>query len=273
MLAGFDKEYCDAKARDASTTNANRLTKDKGVGYDKGMYGGMGLMFGARGNRGRTDPGRDAGRQRAQDAEKQKDKFYQYLYSFLAALCPSPDRDRPDTSRFDVDPPKAVVSMLVNSKVLDKAVELLRNDSLDDASKRKDLYMAFFGFLRNVGVHEASKQAVIFSERVVLRENVNLLSLSFGGLLLTNASPTASSLAENLRRFNIQSQVMLSGAQRARHDFQDQQGTDLLWLCWEISDLSAYLKIGEGGASRVDHGIVEVPDDQIWPTYRFARNG
>jgi hypothetical protein len=186
-------------------------------------------------------------------------------------LCPSPDHDKQDSSRFDVYPPKAVVSMPVNSKVLDKAVELLKDDSLDDASKRKDLYMAFFGFLRNVGVHEVSKQAVMFSERVVWPDNVNLLSLSFNGLPPNAASHMASSLAENLRNLNVQSEVMLSGAQRARQEFQDQQGTDLLWLCREMWDLSAYLNIGDGGAVAVGHGIVEVPDDQVWPTYHFAR--
>jgi hypothetical protein len=167
-LAGFDREYCEAKARDASTTNANRTTRDKGVGCDKS--GRMGTMSGARGYGGNNDlvtQGRDAGRQRALDAEKQADKFSQCLYGFLAVLCPSPDHDKPETARFDVDPPQAVVSMLVNSKVLARAAELLRNDSLDDASKRKDLCMAFFGFVRNVGVHEGSKQAVLFGERVV----------------------------------------------------------------------------------------------------------
>ena len=46
---------------------------------------------------------------------------------------------------------------------------------------------------------------------------------------------------------------------------------DLLWLCREISDLSQYLEIGEGNAELVDRGIVEVPDDQIWPCFHFAR--
>lgn len=63
---------------------------------------------------------------------------------------------------------------------------------------------------------------------------------------------------------------MLKGAMASRAEFADQQGTDLLWLCRMISDLSSHLKIGDGARGVTTHGIVEVPDEQIWPTYAFA---
>lgn len=263
MLCGFDREYCQAKRSDATTKTKINRTVERGTGYDQ-SHMSMPEMFGSREFGGR-------GRHRALDTERQKDRFYENLFAFLAVLCPSPDHNKLDTTRFDVDPPKAVLSMLINSKVLDKAAELLRNDSLDDATKRKNLYMAFFGFLRNVGVHKLSKQAVMFNERIVFPDNINLLTLSFKGLTENLSGQNASALAGNLRNLNIQSQVMLNGAQRSRNEFQDEQSTDLLWLCREISDLSQYLEIGEGNAGPVDHGIVEVPDDQIWPYFHFAR--
>ena len=263
MLCGFDREYCQAKRSDAITkTNINR-TVDKGTGFARGH------MSTTEKRSSREFAGQD--RHRALDAERQKDRFYENLFAFLAVLYPSPDQNNPNTTRFDVDPPKAVLSMLVNSKVLDKAAELLRNDSLDNVTKRKNLYMAFFGFLRNVGVHELSKKAVMFNERVVLPDTINLLTLSFQGLPGNVSGEKVSALANNLRNLNIQSQVMLSGAQRSRHEFQDEQSTDLLWLCREISDLSQYLQIGDGHAGPIDHGIIEVPDDQIWPIFHFAR--
>ena len=263
MLCGFDREYCQAKRSDATTKTKINRTVDRGTGYDQSHLS-MPEMFGSREFGGR-------GRHRALDTERQKDRFYENLFAFLAVLCPSPDHNKLDTTRFDVDPPKAVLSMLINSKVLDKAAELLRNDSLDDATKRKNLYMAFFGFLRNVGVHKLSKQAVMFNERIVFPDNINLLTLSFKGLTENLSGQNDSALAGNLRNLNIQSQVMLNGAQRSRNEFQDEQSMDLLWLCREISDLSQYLEIGEGNAGPVDHCIVEVPDDQIWPCFHFAR--
>ncbi|KAL1796375.1 hypothetical protein ACET3X_004915 [Alternaria dauci] len=272
MLCGFDREYCQAKKTDATTKSKTSKTVGKGTGYDQSNLS-IAAMYKIKdyGGTDRAGADRDADKHRALDAEKQKDKFYENLFAFLAVLFPSPDHNKSNITRFDVDPPKAVLSMLINSKVLDKAAELLRNDSLDNATKRKNLYMAFFGFLRNVGVHELSKQAVMFDERVVLPDTINLLTLSFQGLPGKVSGQKGSALAENLRNLNIQSQVMLNGAQRSRHEFQDEQSTDLLWLCREISDLSQYLQIGDGGAGPKDHGIIEVPDDQIWPIFCFAR--
>jgi hypothetical protein len=85
----------------------------------------------------------------AETTERKTDRFDQMIFSFLAVLYPSPGNDQNDRtplSRFDVDPPKAVISMLAHSKVLDKAAELLRNDSLENATQRKDMYMAFILF-------------------------------------------------------------------------------------------------------------------------------
>ncbi|KAG9189669.1 baculoviral IAP repeat-containing protein 6 (apollon) [Alternaria panax] len=254
------------------TKNKTSRNVDRGTGYDQSRLD-MTAMFGGREFVGvdRAGMGRDTDRRRALDAERHKDKFYENLFAFLSVLCPSPDHNKPETMRFDVDPPKAVLSMLINSKALDKAAELLRNDSLDNTTKRKNLYMAFFDFLRNIGVHSLSKQAVMFNERIVMPDTINLLTLSFQGLPGNVFSQKASALAKNLRNLNIQSQVMLNGAQKSRHEFQDEQSMDLLWLCREISDLARYLQIGDGDAGPIDHGIVEVPDDQIWPTFHFAR--
>ncbi|KAF1941576.1 hypothetical protein EJ02DRAFT_202065 [Clathrospora elynae] len=76
----------------------------------------------------------------------------------------------------------------------------------------------------------------------------------------------------------MQSDMMMQNAQRLKPEFDDQRGQDLLWLCREISDLSTYLRIKQwwaqthaGCAAQVaDHGIVEVQDKEIWPTYMLA---
>jgi hypothetical protein len=221
----------------------------------------------------------DARKTAAETTDRQTDRFDQMIFSFLAVLCPSPGNDKNDTtslSRFDVDPPKAVISMLVHSKILDTAAELLRNDSLENATQRKNMYMAFIGFLKRVGVHPISKQEAMYSERVVLPDTTNLLTMSFGDPV-SRCGGTASSLAECLRKLNIQSDLMMRNALRLRKEFSDKQGEDMLWLCREISDLSAYLKIEEWwnqargcNVPMLDHGIVEVPDKEIWSTHMLA---
>jgi baculoviral IAP repeat-containing protein 6 len=268
MLCGFDQKYCETKSNEASVKNNRRsVTAGSGVGYAGGMsrepvrFG----LFQA------VDPKKNA----AETAEKKMDQFDKLILSFLAVLCPSPGNDQNDTApltSFDVQPPRAFVSMLVNSKILAKAAELLRNDSLENATQRRDLYMALIDFLKRVAVHEVSKKDVMYSERICQPNTVDLLYISFGGSNSTTAvSSTSSSLAECLRKLNIQSDMMMQNAQRLRHEFKDQRGQDMLWLCREISDLSSYLRIEQwwtqnncaDTAQVPDHGIIEVPDNEI----------
>lgn len=234
MLCGFDQVYCDRKLREASTSGqtASKFAKN-GVGYTVGFGGGM---YGLHGRQRGGSAGQDAQKEQAESAERMSDHFDEAVFSSLAVLCPSPHHDR-DKSSFDVHPPRAVTSMLVHSKILDKPAELLRNDSRDNATQRKDLYMALIGFLKRVGVHEISKIDVIFKERIVLPKNDNLLTLSFKGPP-PRTTETASSLSDGLRRLIIQSDTMMRGALNNRQEFQDKRGQDMLWLCREISGLS-----------------------------------
>lgn len=112
----------------------------------------------------------------------------------------------------------------------------------------------------------------MYGERIVWPDSVNLMTLSFKGPG-TIQSQSGSSLAASLRNLNTQSEVMLKGALSSKQDFADKQGTDLLWLCRMISDLSSHLRIGTAPTERglATHGIIEVPDNYIWPTYAFTR--
>jgi hypothetical protein len=205
-----------------------------------------------------------------EDIEKRADLFNRIVFSILKVLFPCPD-NKPTNTSFDNDPPGAFVSILINSKTLDKAAELLRNDSLDNATKRKDLYKALICFLRVTGTHEATKDKAVYSERTVWPGNINLLTLSFHGSGSIQ-SEAGSSLAAGLRNLNIQREVMLKSALGARKEFTDQQGKDILWLCRMISDLCSHLGIKGDDAQRglTTHGIVEVPDDEIWQCYFFS---
>jgi hypothetical protein len=281
MLCGFDQEHCRVRKSEAERSSGNRtVAAGSGVGYGGGRMGtGLGdPPYGRLGRFGRSqhEP-EDAKKLAAESAEKGSDRFDGMILAFLAVLWPSPGNNQDDTEPlgwFDLDPPRAVTSMLVNSKILAKAAELLRNDSLDNATQRTDLYMALISFLKRVGVHEVSKQEAMYDERIVLPDTVNLLTLSFGGEC--SRSSTASSLAECLHKLNIQCDMMMRNAQRLRSEFKDQRGYDMLCLCREISDLSSYLRIEQWWSSKhsespADCSIVEVPDQDIWNRYMLAR--
>ncbi|KAF1841701.1 uncharacterized protein K460DRAFT_369710 [Cucurbitaria berberidis CBS 394.84] len=165
--------------------------------------------------------------------------------------------------------------MLVDSKILNFCVELLRNDSLDDATKRKSLYHALLSFLQAIGMHVMANRT-LFSERSVQPDAVNLLTLSFRGSR-TRSKETASSVADSLRNLNTQSVLVLQSAKTNEKDFHSVDGQDMLLLCREISELSQYiLAYTEAGsnqnvkATMVDLAINDVPDEQILTTHAYA---
>lgn len=278
MLCGFDQQYSDSKRREAAKSGAGRRTTQQGTGTGYSRQGGFDYDehpffdtgFGRCGMFGRSmQTNIDPGRTKAQGAEKVADDFSRLVLSFLAVLLPSPDSN----TNFDVNPPEAVTSMLLESKVLNQAAELLRNDSLDNASKRKSLYDALLGLLRNIGTHKITSRKAMFSERLVRPDAVNLFTLSFqGGFSGTKQEP-ASPLADLLRNLNIQSNMMMKGAWKNRKEFDNQEGRDMLWLCRKISDLSEYL-LGKDQAKTETAGssVVEVPDDDICPTYHYTKD-
>jgi hypothetical protein len=262
ILCGFDQQYSAAKLKEASTTSTTDKYEKKrgGVGYaESGGYGGdYGKSYEA-----------DAGKAKAVSAEKAADSFDGSMFAFLATLLPSPDNN----TNFDISPPEAVTSMLLGSKILNKAAELLRNDSLDNASKRRNLYDALVGFLRTIGTHEVTSKETMFSEREVMPDSVNLLTLSFEGKPRGMRKDTASSLADFLRNLNIQSNIMMKGALENKKEFDNQDGRDLLWLCRKISDLSSYLLGKDQNPVPVDDcGIAEVPEDKIYSTYYYYKD-
>ncbi|KAF2643386.1 hypothetical protein P280DRAFT_539388 [Massarina eburnea CBS 473.64] len=255
ILCGFDQQYSAEKHKEVSTKSTTYRTKGSGTGY-----GGIGNFgFDSYNNNKQAE---------AHSAEKKADAFDATMLEFLTKLLPSPD----ENTSFDVNPPEAVVSMLSSSKILNKAAELLRNDSLDDASKRKGLYDALLGFLRTIGTHKVIKRAM-FSERETFPDAVNLFTLSFNGTPQDARKGSGPSLADLLRNLNLQSNVMMKGAQNNKKEFNDQDGKDLLWLCRKISDLSSYL-LGknQNPALPKDCGIIEVADENIYPTYYYYRN-
>lgn len=265
LLCVFDGREAAERWRDrvreaGKSSKGRRIARGSGVGYsEEDVFADFEMM--------NIHAGRvfDAGKSKAENKEAERDGFCKMAFSLLASLLPSPDGGE----AFDSNPPLAVTSLLLHSRVLGKAAELLRNDSLDDATKRKGVYQALMGFLRTIGTHKAMSRATVFEERRVMGED--LLTLSFGGGK-GGKMEVASSLAEGLRKLNVQSEVMLKGALGNKQEFRDQRGTDMLWLCRQISDLSTYL-LGKEAAKEpsTEFGVMAVPESQILPTYYYAR--
>jgi baculoviral IAP repeat-containing protein 6 len=80
----------------------------------------------------------------------------------IRILLPNPDRD--DAAGYDFLPHSALAPLLLTSTVTEVLAELLRDDSIETASQRSDLYWAALDVLANLSTCEATL-AVLVKER------------------------------------------------------------------------------------------------------------
>jgi hypothetical protein len=212
----------------------------------------------------------------------------------LAALLPKLEGSMP----FDQCPPTILISMIQRSAILEKTAELLRNESLDDLTKRSALYQRMFDFMQILASHPATAVAV-FQSRIVYPPNFGLLSVSFGERKndFTGKGSykveTAQPLASVIQNLQITSRKMLKQSKSRLDEFQSTEGGNLLALCTRICELSDFLQVnclpqpkpetskGKGKAPMKqeesmeqwhrEHCVDEVPDETLQQNFYFSR--
>ena len=89
--------------------------------------------FGAKGDKSKSPTSSaKSDKYKGWNGELAEDDFNTMILQFLKGLLPSLDRG----ASFDVNPPNAMSDLLLSSKIFSYCAELLRNDSLEDATKR-----------------------------------------------------------------------------------------------------------------------------------------
>jgi hypothetical protein len=141
---------------------------------------------------------------KALDKQNAEDRFYRLYLLLVEGLLPSFERN----SIFDLDPPGALAEMLAESKIMNYCTELLRNDSLQDATNRKNLYQALVSFLRTLGEHYYTASGAIYNERSLRDNKFNLLVLSFHEFPGVSNKKTTS-IMDSLSNLNTQSELVL----------------------------------------------------------------
>jgi ubiquitin-protein ligase len=207
---------------------------------------------------------------KAKSAQKSEDVFGRLVLGFLAGLLPSLDRE----TCFDIAPPAAVFEMLMDSKILVYCAELLRNDSLEDVVKRKDLFQTLFQFLTIVGSHSATSQVLVIP-RPVRPDSIDLLTLSF--CVPPPHKDTTQSLTECLRNLATQSTLVLQSVKNNEDDFQTEEGQEMLCICRQISGLAQHIQsnitmeAGDAKTTRAtDLVISDVEDKLLLSTHYHA---
>lgn len=240
---------------------------------EDGFEGSWGPGYTLSGHRFAANATNIDGKAKALSAQDAADKFNTLILECLEGLFPSFERE----STFDFDPPEAVVDMLVQSKVLSYCAELLRNDSLEDARLRNNVYHALLGFLRTLGAHHVTASRAIYGERALGPDKMNLLVRSFQ-ITTEEAKEKGCSLFDALESLNTQSALVLKQARSNEKEFQSQGGQDLLLVCRGVSDLYKYLEANADASKDTKSAtsqtkvpaLADLPDDQVLAAHSYA---
>jgi ubiquitin-protein ligase len=261
--------------KDQTAQTPKASSSSNGIGYGGDHYGVPNL------------PGRRRGKLKALIKfvdEDPSDVPVAIHLAVLAKLLPSMDAD----TSFDQQPPIEIVEMLRRSTILNQLAALLRNDSIQIISKRKNVYDSVFAVIRALISHYSLAQ-IVFEERLDYQEAETLLPMTFTAPTHTNNEELAREklqpLARMIQVLGIQADAYLkqNNAVQLHSDDSYDVDTVALALCPEIADLAGFLKANsqlftaiepeDREAQMVDwhkaHCVEDVPDETILDSHYF----
>lgn len=170
------------------------------------------------------------------------DELTMTVMAVLAAILPTPWGTTP--SLFDYQPHAVLRSMFLRSSLLDKVAELLRNDSLEDATSRYALYDGLFNFIRVLAQGSYLTAGVLHEERLVNKAGHDLCKVSYNlrTLLKVDHTDTAAPVAHVIRNLTSQSNMMMRNCAANPHLFDSEDGQQLLRLCTNIVNCAEILQ-------------------------------
>lgn len=289
LLCGYDRRRTVKQKRDnyfkSPIKPAGSAAKGAGVGFDSDYpsYSSLkskAVKFGKYG----TLPGTsvDPNSHVPSPGEAAEDEITGRLMTCLHALLPSLVAE--EVSEFDIEPPNVLGALLMQSNILSKIAELLRNDSLEDATKRMGLYNATLNVVSKLGSHYATANATIHRARQEQDGGPDILSISFASSTDRECKfEETQSLASCLRNFDKQSKNMLANSRAHPQAFAAADSKKMLCLCQKVSDLADFLlanatpapQQGEAASAKDDWqsdlALLGLPDGDILSRQSYAR--
>ncbi|KAK1815864.1 hypothetical protein LTR12_009749 [Friedmanniomyces endolithicus] len=228
----------------------------------------------------------------ASSTEAADDEITARLMACLDVLLPSLVIE--SVQDFDLEPPPVLAAVLTQSNILGTIAALLRNDSLEDATKRTRLYKSTLDVVNKLGSHHATAGPTIHHSRQVQERGSDILSLSFTPSHTNNKDvkcEEAQSLASCLRNFDKQSKNMLVNAKAHPQAFAGPDSEQMLSLCRGVSDLADFLLANAapapvpatniGGPAQAppcgnddwqsDLAVLELPDEEIMSRHSYGQ--
>ncbi|KAM5500811.1 putative E2 ubiquitin-conjugating enzyme [Microsporum canis] len=127
LLARYDRVEIRWQASSSTTENTYTLARDKNGESSR-----------------KTQDSRGIGPLRFRGSDEREDEFVGKVFDFVGRMIPGPANK---------NLPSELHAMLQLGLLLDKVADLLRNDSLDNVTKRRHVYKAAFGLVAKLGSH------------------------------------------------------------------------------------------------------------------------
>jgi len=168
-------------------------------------------------------------------AERAEDEITARVMACLDALLPSLVAE--NTSMFDLEPPTPLLVVLTQSNILGTIAALLRNDSLEDATKRFRLYNNTLNVVDKLSRHPATADLTVNQARKEGNSPSDILRLCFSSNndLNDDKYEETDSLAACLRNLDIASKSILTRAKAHPQDFVGGNSEQMLSLCEKVS--------------------------------------
>jgi baculoviral IAP repeat-containing protein 6 len=209
MLARFDQVVLKIKtAENSKSAQLASKPKGKGTGYASASYDidmlGGGEHWGPAFSRFHTNPRRAI---EFEASDGKTDDMTTLVLQLVSEMIPT---------KKNRNLPVELHGMLLLSLLIDKVAELLRNDSLEDVSKRHRLYNACLYFVHKLGTHP-ELASLVQAERHSKQRSPGLEAISrshgSGGVGMV-ANDTVGSVASRLNQLAKQSQIVLGTSGR-----------------------------------------------------------
>lgn len=159
----------------------------------------------------------------------------------LTALFPSTAQPKP--TNFDLNPPELLVLFMLNGSILYRTADLLRNNSLADATRRAEVYASLFNFMRAVSSSSNGVNSIPYRSGICSHNDSNLLNTSYISASHQNAiNDKSAPLACCMVDLHSQSAMMLKSAQASPQEFESEESQSMLRLCNQVVECSKLLK-------------------------------
>lgn len=181
-------------------------------------------------------------------ADSETDSSTKKILAFIIELLPH----RSDKGKATTPTLGAMIEL---SLIQDRVAELLRNDSLQDTTKRAALYFAAFEFFERLGKHPEMSY-LVYEERFHKKQSYGLCEISTyvdiknkgntrasSRLILGDGKDsTAASLVACMTNLATQSEALLAASRAVEREFRTTDGQDLLEVASRVAKLKESMK-------------------------------